>query len=96
MSNEHDAAPAQPGQAVTPIAMVIFSLNPDGTFGMELPEDEKTGRFLCHKGNDEMNRYYANKLMQRELERIRQNAQVQSMLGKDAAEITRKLRGLKR
>jgi hypothetical protein len=96
MSDEHDAAPAQPGQAVTPIAMVIFSLNPDGTFGMELPEDEKTGRFLCHKGNDEMNRYYANKLMAVQLQRMQQDAQVRGMLGEDAAKITRKLRGLKR
>src|SRR5438105_12125137 len=94
--SESDEAPAQSGQAVNPIAMVIFALNPDGTFGMELPQDEKIGRFLANKGFFELDRYYNAKLFEKAMEQAKENRIVTDMLGHDAEKITRKIRGLKR
>ncbi len=95
MSDEQDAAPSQPGTAVTPKAVVVFMLLPDNTFGMDLPEDEMTGRFLLAKGMFELDRYYYKRLFEKAMQQAQDNRVVQSMLGEDAKKLERRLKGLK-
>jgi len=96
VADEKDAAPAQPGDKVTPQHVVAFFLMPDGSLGMDCTNDEQIGRYLLSHGMFELDRYYQKKRFEKSLEKARDEVVVNRMLGEDAAKITKKLRGLKR
>jgi hypothetical protein len=95
MSDHDDAPPTRVGEATTPKVYIWGGIGPDGNFIADFPDDEMAGRGLMNFLMHELDRYYVNKRMQAMLERAQTNQAVQGMLGKDAARLDRKLRGLR-
>lgn len=93
--DEQDAASSRVGQAVTPTRYVMFGEAPDGTFilSFEPDDDEMQARALAHKAFFALDRYFNNKAMELELQKVKERRVIESMAG--TLPDTRKLRGIR-